>query len=58
MLAVSPILASSTGAAPGIREIITVPFRGKREPRAVREADNLGEELPPGPGIDLGLCRY
>jgi len=43
MFAVSPKLARSTGAAPGICEIITVPLRGEGEPRAVREVDNLGE---------------
>ena len=45
MLAVSPKLASSTGAAPGIREIIAVLFRGEREPGSVREGYNLGKSL-------------
>jgi hypothetical protein len=43
MLANLPKLASSTGAAPGVCEIITVPLSGKGEPRTVREADNLGK---------------
>ena len=43
MFAVSPKLARSTGAAPGICEIITVPLSGEGEPRSVREGDNLGE---------------
>ncbi len=43
MLAVSPILASPTGAAPGISEIIAILFRGKGEPGSVREGDNMGE---------------
>ena len=43
MLAVSPILASSTGAAPGVSEIIAILLRGKGEPGSVREVDNQGE---------------
>ncbi len=45
MFAVPSILASSTGAASGIREIIAIPLRGKGEPCSVREGDNLGKSF-------------